>query len=145
MPQVLQCKLVGVVLQTCVSVDCVEYEVRVYMVGVGVSCHYNFVSRESSLRKLNSYLVSMLGSNVVAARVRLNEVIVFHTVSLSVHLSCIFEFLICSQQRTIESRHKLFILCLVIAADVVETFLSAATAFRAYRCDRRHYFTSRSS
>ena len=64
----MQCELVGVVLQTCLSVDRIEYEMRVYMVGIGVSCHYNFVSRESSLRKLNSNLVSKLGSDIVAAR-----------------------------------------------------------------------------
>ena len=58
LPQVLQCELVAVVFQTCVSVDCVEYEVRVYMVGVGVSCHYNFMSRKGFLSKLNSYLMS---------------------------------------------------------------------------------------
>ena len=65
----MQCELVGVILQTCVSVDCVEYEVRVYMVGVGVSCHYNFVTREGSLSKLNSYLVSKCWLYLVGAGV----------------------------------------------------------------------------
>ena len=115
------------------------------MVGIGVSCHHNFMSRESSLSKLNCYLVSKLGSDIIAARVRLDEVIVTNAVSLAIHLPCVFALLIGSGQRTVESRHIFLALGLVIAADVVETFLSAATAFRAYRCDRRHYFTSRSS
>ncbi len=116
-----------------------------HMVCVGMSCHHNFVSRECSLRKLNSYLVSKLGSNVVAARVRLNEVIVPDIVSLAVHLTSVFELLIGCGQRTVESRYIFLALGLVVSADVVETFLSAATTFRTYRCDRRHYFTSRSS
>ncbi len=94
----MQCELVGVVLQTCLSINCVEYEVRVYVVCIGVSCHYNFVTFERSLSKLNSYLVSKCRLYLVAARVRLDEVIVLHTVSLSVHLSCIFELLIGSGQ-----------------------------------------------
>ena len=92
--QVLQCKLVGVVLQTCLCVDCVEYEVRVYMVSICVSCHNNFMSREGSLRELNSYLVSKCRLYLVAARVRLNEMIVAYSVSLVVHLTGILKFLI---------------------------------------------------
>ena len=141
----MQCELVGVVLQTCVSVDCIEYEVRMYMVGIGVSCHYNFVSRKGSLRELNRYLVSKCRLYLIAAGMGLNEVIVTHSVSLAVHLPCVFEFLIGSRQRTVESRHIFLALGLVITTDVIETFLAAATAFRTYRCDRRHYFTSRSS
>ena len=101
----MQCELVGVVLQTCVSVDCVEYEVRMYMVSICVSCHYNFVTFERSFCKLNSYLVSKLGSDIIAARVRLDEVIVTHSISLVVHLSCVFELLVRSGQRAVESRH----------------------------------------
>ena len=112
------------------------------MVGISVSCHHNFVTFERSLRKLNCYLVSKCRLYLVAAGVRLNKVIVLHTVSLSVHLPCVFELLVCSRQRTVESRHIFLALGLVIAADVVETFLAAATAFRTYRSDRRHYFTS---
>ena len=138
----MQCELVGVVLQTCLGVDCIEYEVRVYMVSVGVSCHHNFVTFERSLRKLNCYFMSKCRLNLVAARVRLDEVIVTHTVSLAVHLPCVFKLLVGSRQRTVESRHKFLALGLIVAADVLETFLAAATAFRAYRCDRRHYFTS---
>ncbi len=65
----MQCELVGVVLQTCLGVDCIENKVRVYMVSVGVSCHYNFVTGEGSLRKLNCNLMSKLGSDTVTARV----------------------------------------------------------------------------
>ena len=86
------------VLQTCLSIDCVEYEVRVYMVCVGVSCHYNFVTGEGSLRKLNSYLVSKCRLYLVATWVRLNEMIVTHSVSLVVHFASVFEFLIGSGQ-----------------------------------------------
>ena len=116
-----------------------------HMVSVGVSCHHNFVSGECSFRKFDSNLVSKCRLYLVAARVRLNEVIVTHSVSLAVHLPCVFEFLIGSGQRTIESRHIFLALSLVIAAYIVETFLSTATAFRAYRCDRCHYFTFLSS
>lgn len=141
----MQCELVRVVLQTCVSIDCIEYEVRMDMVSVDVSCHYNFVTGEGSLRKLNSYLMSKCRLYFVAAWVRLNEVIVTHSVSLVVHLPCVFELLIGSRHRTVESSHIFLALGLVIAADVFQTLLAAATAFRAYRCDRRHYFTSRKS
>jgi len=112
---------------------------------VVVSCDYNFVTFERSLCKLNSYLVSKCRLYLVAAWVRLYEVIVTNAVSLAVHLSCILEFLIGCGQRTVETRHILLALGLVIAADVVEALLASATAFRAYRSDRRHYFTSRSS
>ena len=40
------------------------------------------------------------------------------------HLPCVFELLICSRQRTVDSRHIFFALGLVITADVVETFLA---------------------
>ena len=138
----MQCKLVGVVLQTCLGIDCVEYEVRVYVVRVGVSCNYNFVSWEGSLRKLDSYFVSKCRLNLIAAGVRLDEVIVTHSVSLAVHLTGIFELLIGSLQRTVKSRHELLVLGLVVAADVVKTFLSTAAVLNTYRCDCRHYFTS---
>ena len=131
-------------LPAALEADGVDDEVGVEERPVRVGGHEDLVALPL-LRQLQCDPVRQLRRDWFLRMERLNEVIVFHTVSLSVHLSCIFEFLICSQQRTIESRHKLFILGLVIAADVVETFLSAATAFRAYRCDRRHYFTSRSS
>ena len=141
----MQCKLVGVVLQARVCIDRIENEMRVYVVGVGVSCHHNFVTFEGSLGKLNCDLVSKLGSDIVSTWMRLNKMIVANAVSLAVHLTGIFKFLIGSGQRTVESRHIFLALSLVIAADVVQTFLSAATVLSAYRCDRRHYFTSLSS
>ena len=140
--QLLQCKFVGVILQACLSVDCVEYEVRVYMVGIGVSCHYNFVTGEGSLRKLNSNPMSKCRLYLVAAWMRLYEMIILFAVSLAVNLPCVFELLIGSRQRTVESRHIFLFLSLIIAADVIETFLAAATALGAYRYDRCHHFTS---
>ena len=112
------------------------------MIGVDVSCNYNFVPGKGSICKLNCYLMSKCRLYLVAAWVRLNEMIVTYPVSLAVHLTGIFELLVCSGQRTVESRHIFLALGLVITTDVIETFLAAATAFRAYRSDRRHYFTS---
>ena len=51
--QFLQCELVGVVLQTCLSVDRIENEVRVNVVGIDVSSHHDFVTFERSLCKLD--------------------------------------------------------------------------------------------
>ena len=65
----MQCELVGVVLQTCLGVHCIEYDVRMYMVSIGVSCHHNFVSREGFLRKLNCDLVSKRRPYLIAAGV----------------------------------------------------------------------------
>ena len=116
-----------------------------HMVSIEVSCHYNFVTFERSLSKLHSNLMSKCRLNIIAARVRLNEVIVANAASLAIHFTSIFEFLIGSWQRTVESCHELFALSLVIAADVPEASLATAAVLSAYRCDRRHYFTSRSS
>ena len=145
MPQFLQCELVGVVLQTCVGIDRIQYEVRVYVVCVGVSCYHNFVTFEGSLCKLNCYFMSKCWFYLIAARVRLDEVIVTYAASLVVHLTGIFELLISCGQRAVESRHIFLALGLIVAADVLEASLSTAAVLSAYRCDRCHYFTSRSS
>lgn len=116
------------------------------MVGIEVSRYYNFVTLERSFSKLDSNSMSKCWLYLVAAGVGLDEVMVLlHTVSLVVHFTGIFELLIGCGQRTVESRHIFFAFDLVIAADVLETFLTAATAFCTDSCDRRHYFTSRNS
>ena len=115
------------------------------MVGVGMGCHHNFVTFEGTLCKLNCYSMSKCWFYLIAARVRLYEVIVANAASFAVHLTGVFEFLISCGQRTVESCHIFLALGLVVAADVVETFLATAAVLSAYRCYRRHYFTSRSS
>ena len=115
---------------------------RVYVVGVGVSCHHNFVTFEGSLGKLNCDLVSKLGSDIVSTWMRLNKMIVANAVSLAVHLTSILELLIRCGQRTVERRHIFFALSLIVATDVLETFLAASAVFGAYRCDSCHHITS---
>ena len=77
-----------------------------------MSSNYNFVPRKGSICKLNCYLMSKCWLYLVAAWVRLDEVIILHTVSLAVHLTGIFELLICCDLGLYGKMAKFVICCI---------------------------------
>ena len=66
--------------------DRVNDEVRVQVVGIGVSCYKDLMTRPSALRKLSGDGVNLLRSGVFIRRKRLNIVIEVDATRLAVRL-----------------------------------------------------------
>ena len=62
----------------------VEHDMTVDMVGIGVSGDNTLKALEATLCKLDSYLVSEFGTDLIALRVRLDEVIILYASGLFV-------------------------------------------------------------
>ena len=66
--QLLNALLVGVVLLSILKADRVENEVRVNMLAVDMSCHYNFVFVEGFLCELHCNFVCKFRLDLISAR-----------------------------------------------------------------------------
>lgn len=63
----------------------IENDMRVNMIGIGVSGDNTLKALEAPLRKLDSYLVSEVGTDLIALRVGLDEVIILYALARTRH------------------------------------------------------------
>ena len=82
--QLLDTLLVGVILLPVLEADRIDYQMRMNMLSVNVSCDYTLILPEGFLCKLYCYLVGKLGFDLISAGETLHQMIVQTTVGLVV-------------------------------------------------------------
>ena len=74
--QLLNALLVGMVLLPVLEADRIDDQMRMNVLPVNMSCHYNFIFVERFLRKLHCNLVCKLRFNLIPTRKTLHQMII---------------------------------------------------------------------
>ena len=108
--QLFDTLLVGMILLPILEADRIDYQMRMNVLPVNMSCHYNFIFVEGFLRKLYGNFVSELRLNFVSAGEALHQMIVQSTVRFMVQVLGCGHFIECSFGRAVDSRHEMLVL-----------------------------------
>ena len=144
--QLLDAFLVGMILLPILEADRIDYQMRMNMLSVNVSCDYTLILPEGFFCKLHCNFVRKFRLNIIPTRKALHQMIVQSTVRLVIQVLGRGHFVESSLGRAVHSGHETLVLrhCLFLSADIIENVLHATSSLSlvVYEMDDRHYLTS---